>query len=75
LFRIPFEDTYDVEDEPQMGLGTVALKLGTSLLAIWWSALIMAASAMNPLPRHARRDTPAPESARRSGDLRYQEAA
>jgi hypothetical protein len=75
LFRIPFEDTHYIEDEPQMGSGTVALQLGTSLLALWWSALIMAASAMNPLPRHARREFPAPESAQRSAGLRYREAA
>jgi hypothetical protein len=75
LFRIPFEDTYDVEDGPLMGPGTVALQLGTSLLAFWWSALTMAASTMNHLPRRPRGDTAAADSAQRPTELGYREAA
>lgn len=75
LLRIPFEDTYDIEDEPQKGLGIVALQLGASLSAVWWSALIMTASTMSPLPRHLRREWSAPEAATRSAELRYPEAA
>lgn len=57
MSSIPFEEAYEFDSASDSGpAARIALRVGATLLAICWSPMLLAASAVTSVLRYARPD-------------------